>query len=522
MALSDRRRWSAVGLGGVLVAFVGLGALYAFTVPKFLPADETSHVGYALTVGHGDLPRLDSRVPDEVPGMALQYEVRREIYTANHPPLYYLPVAVPLRLGVASGHPVLGFEAARLLTVVMTAVAALATWWTARLLLPRRGDIAVLAAGIAVLLPAVPRFAGVVHNDGFALAVAATAIAVTTRILVLGPSRGRLLAVAGAGAALTLTRAVGIPAAGLVAAGAGAALMLHSPRPPAARILRAASAAVAVGAVALLASGWFWLRSRHLYGDIAGSAYNLERFGYGPRGTTAGLVVQGHWPVVLYRQLWGRIYDSAELAVGWGAAPGVAFAALVVTGAACLLVRTLRRHDRRPLRAVAREAGPVGRGRLAAWFFLCAWLGLVYVSTISYIASGGGVHGRYLFPALPAAALLAGAAIGALPWRRWAAGPVLALALFTGTGVTWAAVFADRLRPDAPWWGAAMTGTASTANGVPSGLVWLTLLLAVSGTAAACWSLVRLAALDVDVGVDGAERAQRTSAARWSGSPVIR
>lgn len=497
MASSDRRRWSAIGLGGVLVAFMGLGALYAFTVPKFLPADETSHVGHALTVGHGDLPRLDSAVPDEVPGMALQYEVRREIYTANHPPLYYLPVAVPLRLGVGSGHPVLGLEAARLLTVAMTAVAALATWWTARLLLPRRGDVAVLAAGITVLLPAVPRFAGVVHNDGFALAVASMAMAVTTRILVLGPSRGRLLAAAAAGAALALTRAVGIPAAALVAAGTGAAVLLHSPRPVAGRILRAVGAGVTVAAGALLASGWFWLRSRRLYGDIAGSAYNLERFGYGPRGSTAGLITQGQWPLVLYRQLWGRMYDSAELAVGWGAAPGIVYAALVAAGAICLLVRTLRRHDGRPISAFARDAGPAERGRLVAWSFLCAWLGLVYASTISYIASGGGVHGRYLFPALPAAALLAAAAIGALPGRRWGAGPALTLALFTGTGLAWAAVFADRLRPAARWWGAAMTGTASVANGAPSGLVWLTVLLALSGTAAACFSLKNLARLEL-------------------------
>lgn len=87
------------------------------------------------------------------------------------------------------------------------------------------------------------------------------------------------------------------------------------------------------------------------------------------------------------------------------------------------------------------------------------------------------------------------------PGRRWAAGPALILALFTGTGLTWAAVFADRLRPDARWRGAAMTSRASVANDVPSGLVWLTVLVAVSGTAVACYSLVRLARLDVD-GVD--------------------
>ena len=175
MTPSELRRWSAIGLAGVVAAFVGLGALYATTVPKFLPADETAHVGYALVLGTGELPRLDTEVPDEVPGLALQYEVRREIYTANHPPLFYVAAAVPLRLGVWTGHPVAGFVGARLLTVALTAAAALAVWWTTRLLLPARPEAAVLAAAATLLLPAVPRFAGVVYNDGFTLAVAAWA-----------------------------------------------------------------------------------------------------------------------------------------------------------------------------------------------------------------------------------------------------------------------------------------------------------------------------------------------------------
>src|SRR5512132_2282478 len=42
-------------------------------------------------------------------------------YTANHPPLYYALIGVPLRLGLASGHPMAGLVAARLLTVLVGA-----------------------------------------------------------------------------------------------------------------------------------------------------------------------------------------------------------------------------------------------------------------------------------------------------------------------------------------------------------------------------------------------------------------
>jgi len=492
----DRRRWSAIGLGGVLAAFVGLGALYAFTVPKFLPADETSHVGYALTIGRGELPTLSTPVPDEVPGLALEYEIRREIYTANHPPLFYLPVAVPLRLGVETGHPVLGFVAARLLTVALTAIGAVATWWTARLLVPRRADVAVLAAAIAVLLPAVPRFAGVVYNDGFALAVAATATAVTIRLLVLGPTPRRFAGVMAVAAMLALTRAVGIPAAFLVAAATGVAVLLHGTRPLAARLGRAlgAGALVMVGAAA--ASGWFWLRSRRLYGDIAGSAYNLDRFGYGPRGTTAGLITDLHWPMVFYRQLWGRIYDSAELAVGRGALPGALFALLVAAGAVALVVRGARGHGRPTFRDLA-ATDVATRGRLAGWCLVVAWIGLIYVSTISYVASGGGVHGRYLFPAIPAMALLTAAAIGALPGRGRGVAQAATVALLAATGLVWAARFADRLQPASSWWGSAMTSAAATANGVPAGAVWLTIVVTVVATAVVCVALVSLARVDV-------------------------
>ncbi len=78
-----------IGLLGVLLAFIGMGALYAEFVPHFLPADETSHAGQALILGRGELPRLDSEVPDQIPDLQLQFEIRRQTYTANHPPLYY-------------------------------------------------------------------------------------------------------------------------------------------------------------------------------------------------------------------------------------------------------------------------------------------------------------------------------------------------------------------------------------------------------------------------------------------------
>jgi hypothetical protein len=491
--LAGRWNWSGVGLAGAIAAFVGLAALYAVFVPKFLPSDETAHVGYGLAVGHGELPTLDSEVRDEIPDMPLHYEVRREVYTANHPPLYYAFVAVPLRLGVAAGRPVLGLEVARLTTVLLTAIAAVATWRATRLLLPKRRDLAVLAAALALLVPAVPRFSGVVHNDGFGLTVSAVVIAIAVELLVRGPSRRLLLFAAVAASASALTRAIGLGGAGLLVVVAAASVLIHDTGGTRSRLQRAFLSAAAVGGAAFVAAGWFWIRNIVEYGDLTGSEKNLARFGYSRKGSTFEYLFDRDLPVTLHDQLWGRIYDSAVLTDGHGDVPGDVVVALVTLGALILLVKALRAWS------AARQAGErpdIDRGRLAAWVALAGWSGIVYVSTVSYVAAGGGVHGRYLFPALPAVAILAAGALGALPGRRYAVAPVAVVVTMVVVSLLWAIQFAERLvlLP----WREAIENQALVHNGVPSLLVWSTVVLAILGTAATITAMVALARTDAE------------------------
>ena len=113
------------GLAGVLLTFAVLATLQALTIYPFHPPDEVSHVGYALEVSHGTLPTIETPIPGhEMP--LLQHKVNnsrpanRTIWTANHPPLYYLVAAVPLRLGVDLGHPMAGIRVARLVNVAIS------------------------------------------------------------------------------------------------------------------------------------------------------------------------------------------------------------------------------------------------------------------------------------------------------------------------------------------------------------------------------------------------------------------
>lgn len=50
----------------------------------------------------------------------------RTIWTANHPPLSYALVAVPLRIGIDTAHPVRGVQVARVGSVGLSALGLVA------------------------------------------------------------------------------------------------------------------------------------------------------------------------------------------------------------------------------------------------------------------------------------------------------------------------------------------------------------------------------------------------------------
>jgi hypothetical protein len=495
--LADRAR---LGLVGVVVAFLGVASLYAFSVPGFGPADETSHVGQAYLVAGGDLPRLDTATPDVVPGMALYFPTRRELYTANHPPLYYGVVGVPIRLGVEAERPLLGFEVARVLTAAIAAVAAVATWRMASVLLPGRRELHVLAAGLAVLLPLVPRTSGTVYNDGFALGAFAVLLAVCVELLVRGPRTRTLLLLVAAAVAVSLTRSVGLGGVAMAAVVAVATHLVHREERPRWMVGAAAWAGGVVGAAAV-ASGWFWARNDRLYGDLAGSDYNLERFGYFRKGSTLEFLSRLEPILVVHRRIWGRMYDYQDFATRWWVWPGILFVLVVVLGAVVLGARIVRRRrtgERDPSIPPASDLG----SRLA-WLLLVGWSAAVWVSLVSYAAAGGGQHPRYLFPCLPAVAVLAAAAVGAWSRRRTRRAGILPAVLVGGLvllGLQQAARLADLLRPEAGSWASALTTNAYESNAVAGAFVWAAVAVAVLGVVLACWSIVGLAAEPLVVG----------------------
>lgn len=477
----SRRQVVGVGVAGVLLSFAVLATLQVFTVHPFHPPDEMSHVGYALQVARGDLPTIETPIPTgDIP--LLEHKVansrpaNRTIWTANHPPLYYLVAAVPLRAGVALGHPVGGIRAARLVTTGIALAGLVLVVLLARELLPGRPELWVAAGGLAALLPGLVLTSAVVYNDAQVFTLTAAVLLLVARTLRWGPTGRRLALVAVLAAAAALTRASGLIAVAVAALAVTVASWRHGDRPARSRALRAVGAGAVVVVTALVAAGWFYLRNRQLYGSATGTGALLAKFDRGARGSVpATLLAPEYWHDQL-RRLWD---DSAgpsgrNGSTGWWLLTFVPVVGLAVAG-----LRWLRR------------ALPPQTPLLLAWLACLGVTGLVELSAAGFYSIGGTAHGRYLLPALSVLAVAAAAGLAALGGPR-ALPAIAALPLLVVVNVlVWERYLTVTLRPDEgvnP-----VVHALRVAHVSPWALVPAAVLLA-AGIAAQAWALWTLSA----------------------------
>jgi hypothetical protein len=374
-----RRQGVRLGVAGAVLAFVALAAAQTWTIPAYQPQDEAAHVGYALVVGGGRLPTIDTPIPsDGSPRLAAKLAhsapPNRQVWTANHPPLFYLLASVPLRLGTAGGHPLGGLKVARLVGVGLSAVGVALVALLALWLLPDRPQLAVAAAGLAALAPVFVHVSATLYNDSLAFLTSTATLLAAAAVLLRGPSRGRLAALAAAAAAASLARESGLLLAGL--AGAAAA-----------------------------ASGWFYLRNLRLYGDVTGSAALLEKFHRLPHGPIA-LVLRtpGYW-IAQQQRFWDI---SANLPAMAGRPTRLAWLLVALPAAGLLLLGARWLRARRP--------PPPGRWR--PWLLLIGLLAALELTTADFYSRGGNAHARYLLPALAVLGIAAAAGLAALPGAR--------------------------------------------------------------------------------------------------------
>lgn len=430
-AHSPKAPFVRLGVAGAVLIFLVLAGLHAWTTPLFSPPDEASHYGYALLLSSGRLPTITTPIPtDGVPQlqalMKRRNEVHRTVWTANHPPLYYALMAAPVRAGILAGHPMAGLRAARLVSVAIAAVGIVLLALLVGELVGGRPELVVGAAGMTAIVPSFVAPSGLLYNDSLAFATSTAALLAGVRLLVRGPSRGRLVLVAVSAALAALTRASGLVVAAIVVVAVLVGVWRDGRLAKRWPVTAAAWQAGLVGAAVAATSGWFYLRNYRLYGDFTGATALLQQFDRMSPGSILDLVqVRGFW-INQAKRFWDSSFDIRATSgnpvhkVWWvGALPTLG---LVVFAARRLGRLAWRRAGIRdvPKSPPDEAGGDTGarNARRVALVLLAGLLVLLELLLVRFTSGGGGPHIRYLFPAMTMLALGAALGLASLPGGR--------------------------------------------------------------------------------------------------------
>ncbi|MER6942087.1 hypothetical protein, partial [Nocardioides sp. NPDC000441] len=415
-----------------------MSAQVAIAMPALFKADERAHAAYAVALSQGTLPTIDTDIPDDparYPQLAESLfgadEAHRDIWVANHPPLFYAMSLPLVWLGDAVGSPGLTLLGMRLLNALGFALTTIMVGLLARELVPRRPAVPVIASAMCIGCGAMTFVGGGIYNDGWSSAAAFMTLYLGFRMIRQGVTRERLIAAAAVGVAAAGFRSTGLVAVLFLGACVLVAMWL---REPSLRTFlrgtfwRAVGIAACIGMAPVVVFGWFYVRNIQLYGDPTASGSLFEKFGREPNGTTLFQLVNPEF----YGHLLGSLWTDGNIANTWSQA---AVIVLTLTLVGLVLDAAAKANPRRTgvLRRIrlAPQSTMQHRQDLAIWALLGGYCLLILINVAGFIAGGGWIHARYAVPFLPF--LAAGAGIAALRLGR-----LLPLRVPTGsrTGVT--------------------------------------------------------------------------------------
>jgi len=381
----------------ILAAGVALAAGYAFGVPPWNAPDEPAHYNYIRHLATtGQLPELkpgdwdaqllerlkSSRFPKGEPVDSIAYE-------GHQPPAFYL-LATPVYKATA-GLPIEEqVVALRLLSVAISGVTVVLSFLLVRAIFPDDLPLQLAVAGFVAFLPMRSAVAGSISNDALAELVGTLILLSLVRILKEGLLRGSALllgALLGLALLTKMTVYSYVPMA-LVA-------VLFSPKRGRNGAHPRAWLVVIAVAVALLVSGWWFVRNGMVYGmtDIFGLQRHDQVVVGQPRLERLDAATVSYFVNTLFQSFWGQF--------GWMGIlmhSQVYFALKMVSALAALgmllyLARTM--VGKSPL-------APHQKGSLL--LMGVAVVG-VAVQLVVYNLSFIQAQGRYLFPALTPIAL---------------------------------------------------------------------------------------------------------------------
>jgi hypothetical protein len=411
----------------ILILFVCLGLAYAFTTPTLEAPDEIHHYDYIRSLVNTGSP----------PGTK-----EGEKSFSNHAPLYYATGTLGsfwvgendldawhmrhnpyfgYRFGDVGRdnkniylHPDddrfgtsdtwLGIRVVRALSVLMGAATVWVTYRIGREIFPHQPAMAVGAAGLAAFIPEFLFISGAVNDDNGAALFGALALWAMMRILRQGPSLRRCVglgAALGLGLLSKLTVIALLPTAGLVVA-------LVAWRERSWRDLFLWGLVI-FGVAALLVTPWF-VRQYLLHGDPIGLSQETEGFGE-PESppSLADLWPDLYW---LRTSFWGRLGANQIPLSGWIYVVLDIVTLLALAGLVQLIVRRHRSFFKSPLvRLSAHDEVSNLQSPFAIRPLQLAILAVAFLFTLGPMVVRRFLRpmpnfGRYLFPVLPAIALL--------------------------------------------------------------------------------------------------------------------
>ncbi|MGQ9585234.1 MAG: glycosyltransferase family 39 protein [Anaerolineae bacterium] len=407
----------------LLLAHFAVCVAYSTVVPLAEAPDELSHYDFFRFVAQERTLPASTSVDEAI-----------------QPPLYYLLAAsltagIPMDLGFARSNPdfrlvdpaapknlfvhgraeafpyrggPLAMHVARWLSALLSTIAVWAMYRVALVL--ARGDRGV-ALGAAAFLAFVPEFCflgGAVHNDNL---VAALSGLLLWRLLVILEGEDAPIHWVGVGCLLGLALLSKLSLLGFLVplvgvAGYRAWYRYRQDRAWWESLGPQASGLGLALTVALVLSGWWFLRNTRLYGDPLG--WGLLTQGVDLRTCPLGWGDLGWLFWGLFESFWGRFGGAAHIRLPlW-------LYALFAIGTGISVAGALKTAWRLGFGGRGREAG------FRCWFLMAGWAVLVLLSLLVYTVRALGTNqARLLYPALlPLIAILWFGALQLVPKRR--------------------------------------------------------------------------------------------------------
>ncbi len=384
----------------LICLYVVLAGIHATVVPvgntgyQNAP-DEAAHVAYVWSVASGHLPTHSHPTPYTSEPVANGYEW-------HQPPLYYALMA-PL-----SG---LGERGMRVGSILLGVACLLLIYRSGRTLLPGDPAAAILATGIAALIPTHIAITSTVNNDVLLEVCFSGSLLVMLTALMQGFSRSRAIWLGIALSAALLTKLTGLlllPVSGFCL------LLLWRNGVRRTELLKNCGLTFSLF---LLLTGWWFVRNLALYGQLLPLRLFAEEFAHTAQAADCASRVGGWTPYLVQMSLGTFMSFWAVNGTAKGARLGIpSFLPdqiyLLVGGISLLAgVGLARLHfQRRTLFTTEQLHG------LWVLFLTIALVGLAY---LAFILRYFQMQGRYMFPAMLPICLVFALAFRSVFPERW-------------------------------------------------------------------------------------------------------